>query len=323
MRDQRKARSNTVPRMLLRLGICVVLVYVLPPALLAILNFPMDVDEPFLRTQSAEGNESQRSKAFYENSYAPGSSDVYIATAREAAESVGIEERLRAFVKRFGLIDKRVLEVGAGSGLLQDIVSDYTALDFASNARRFFHKPFVQASATDMPFQDNEFDALWTIWVLEHVPKPEWALMEMRRVVRSGGLIYLAPAWNCPPWAAEGYEVRPYADFDFSGKLTKASLLVRRQAPIRALSLFPIRLIRLSAWLFERKPLRLRYVKLDPTFERYWVADSDAVNSIDSYEAYLWFISRGDLCLNCLDPEAELLQSKRWPLIIRVEKEPS
>jgi hypothetical protein len=31
----------------------------------------------------------------------------------------------------------------------------------------------------------------------------------------------------------------------------------------------------------------------------YWQVDSDAVNSIDSNEAMLWFISRGVECLNC------------------------
>ena len=35
-----------------------------------------------------------------------------------------------------------------------------------------------------------------------------------------------------------------------------------------------------------------------PKHVNYWIADSDAVNSIDSYEAMLWFLSRGDECLN-------------------------
>jgi len=34
-------------------------------------------------------------------------------------------------------------------------------------------------------------------------------------------------------------------------------------------------------------------------FSKYWVADSDVVNSIDRFEALLWFRSRGDECLNC------------------------
>lgn len=113
------------------------------------------------------------------------------------------------FVKVHSLENKRILDVGAGRGYLQDVVHDYTGLDISPTVQRFYHKPFVLASATAMPFKDGEFDALWTIWVLEHIPNPESALHEMRRVVKPGGLLLLAPAWFCPTWAAEGYPVRP------------------------------------------------------------------------------------------------------------------
>ncbi|MBI3472336.1 MAG: hypothetical protein HY013_13355 [Candidatus Solibacter usitatus] len=70
--------------------------------------------------------------------------------ARKAAVQQGVQEMIAGFVQRFGLREKKVLEVGAGSGLLQDTVSDHTALDISPTARRFFHKPFVAASATDI-----------------------------------------------------------------------------------------------------------------------------------------------------------------------------
>jgi ubiquinone/menaquinone biosynthesis C-methylase UbiE len=42
-----------------------------------------------------------------------------------------------------------------------------------------------------LPYDDNSFDAAYTIAVMHHVPPPQWPtfLMEMRRVVRPGGLI--------------------------------------------------------------------------------------------------------------------------------------
>jgi ubiquinone/menaquinone biosynthesis C-methylase UbiE len=79
-----------------------------------------------------------------------------------------------------------------------------------------------------MPFQDGEFDAVWSIWVLEHIPNPEAALNEIRRVVKTGGYLYLQPAWACVPWAADGYDARPYRDFGMAGKLIKASIMIRR-----------------------------------------------------------------------------------------------
>jgi len=58
---------------------------------------------------------------------------------------------------------------------------------------------------------------------------------------------------------------------------------------------------------------------LNPNYEKYWVRDSDAVNSIDSHEAILWFLSRGDECLNC-DDASVFLPMGSVPFIIRVHK---
>ena len=69
----------------------------------------------------------------------------------------------------------------------------------------------------------------------------------------------------------------------------------------------------------ERLP-RFIIGPLEPNFAHYWQPDSDAVNSMDSYEAYIWFLSRGDECLNCDGGIGELLQVRRWPMIIRVRK---
>ena len=80
------------------------------------------------------------------------------------------------------------------------------------------------------------------------------------------------------------------------------------------MAIIPNRVVRRA--VAEFGPTRLRYRRLTPNYEKYWIADSDAVNSIDSYEAMLWFLSRGDECLNCS------LFNFGGPLIIRVHKSP-
>ena len=82
---------------------------------------------------------------------------------------------------------KKCLEVGSGRGLLQDIAEDYTGIDYSDSVARLYHKPFFCASATDLPFGDNEFDIIWSAYVLEHVQNVELALDEMVRVTKSGG----------------------------------------------------------------------------------------------------------------------------------------
>ena len=168
-----------------------------------------------------------------------------------------------------------------------------------------------------MPFPDDSFDAVWSIWVFEHVPNPEQAFLEARRVTRDKGVLFLLPAWNCTPWAAEGYEVRPYSDFGLTGKLIKASIPLRSSGEFKVMSLIPNRILR--SFVARFGPTRLRYRRLAPNYEKYWERDSDAVNSIDSHEAMLWFLSRGDECLNCEDASV-FLPLVSMPLIIRVHK---
>ena len=225
--------------------------------------------------------------------------DIYVRVAQAAASFYDIEGNVRLFAARYNLQGKRVLDVGAGRGYLQDIVDNYVGLDISPTAQRYFHKPFVLASATAMPFRDDEFDAIWTIFVLEHVPNPESALREMRRVVKPGGHILLWPAWFCNSWAAQGYAVRPYSDFGFAGKLIKASLPLRVSPLFQLSYVLPIRLLRFLGTDVHRGPTSFHYTRLTPNYTKYWVPDSDAVNSIDSFEAMLWFESRGDHCLNC------------------------
>jgi hypothetical protein len=121
------------------------------------------------------------------------------------------------------------------------------------------------------------------------LPKPELALREMRIVLRDKGLLYLQAAWQCRSWAAEGYAVRPYSDFDIQGKLIKASIPLRDSIGYRALYIFPLRLVRLINSLLSNRPMNFHYNLLTPNYEHYWQPDSDAVNSMDAYEAVAVF----------------------------------
>ncbi|ANW65639.1 SAM-dependent methyltransferase [Mycobacterium sp. djl-10] len=58
-------------------------------------------------------------------------------------------------------------------------------------ARTLFGYPVVQASATDMPFEDQTFDAAWALGVMCTLDDQMAFLTELRRVVRSPGRIGL------------------------------------------------------------------------------------------------------------------------------------
>jgi ubiquinone/menaquinone biosynthesis C-methylase UbiE len=285
-------------------------------ALVSLIFFPWATDAPLTPNQQAD-LQKHYATAYEKATTAESEDSVYVKTAREAAEKSDVKGNVAWFVRKYGLADKAILDVGAGRGYLQDVVQEYTALDISPSAKRFFHKPFVLASATLMPLADNQFDAAWTIWVMEHVPNPEAALAEMRRVVKEGGYIFLAPAWDCEYWAADGYPVRPYSDFGLGGKLIKATIPL--QLYFWNLSKAPIRTGRYAAWKISGQPTKLRYRRLTPNYTHYWMGDSDAINTLDRHEVALWFLSRGDECLNCQGAMDGFLQDNE-PLILRIHK---
>jgi SAM-dependent methyltransferase len=205
---------------------------------------------------------------------------------------------LGSFVEQYHLEDSLVLEVGCGRGAFQDLVPHYVGVDLSESVARYLRKPFCCAGAAALPFHDNSFAALWSIHVLEHVPDPEKALLEMRRVLKPNGLLFLSPAWYCRPWAAQGYAVRPYSDFDLKGKAVKASIPLRNSLIFRAGYVMPRRLGRLISACLGVRQTDLKYKELSPNFEIFWTDDADAVNSLDPFDVIAWFSWRGDQCLN-------------------------
>ena len=228
--------------------------------IIAAIHFPYDVDAP-LTLQQVEAARKYYTEAYKKPPIeSQGNSEFetkYIQVAEASAQTSHVEEGVSAFVEHFNLSDRPVLEIGSGRGYLQDVAQNYTGLDISPNVARFYHKKFVLGSATAMPFPDSSFDGVWSIWVFEHVPNPEQAFYEARRVLRDKGVLYLSPAWDCTSWAAEGYEVRPYSDFGLVGKLIKASIPLRSSKVFRQMATIPNRVVRRA--VAEFGPTRLRY----------------------------------------------------------------
>ena len=201
---------------------------------------------------------------------------------------------LRRWIADLGLADGRALEVGCGTGLLQDLVPNYLGTDLAANSAMYMHKPFCVCSATRLPFPDNHFDAVWTIWVLEHVEQPAEMLREIRRVLRPGGAVFIRAAYAVDDWVAQGLHKRPFHELTPRQRLTKATIPLRASAPYKIVCTLPRRLYELLRYLWRREPTALRYRALQPNYETYWDYDADACVSLDAYSVALYFLSRGD-----------------------------
>lgn len=213
-------------------------------------------------------------------------------------EQHGRYNDLKRFVAAYGLQEKTCLEIGSSGGMFQDVVDDYHGTDIARSLAPFYHKDYRVAKGEKYPFEDEMFDAIWTIHVYEHVPHLQKALLEIRRLLKPGGLVYFHPAWQCRRWAADGYAVRPYGDFGLKGKCIKLSIPLRNSLLWRGPLVFVKRLYRHLRFVLGHRHATIRYRKLTPNYRVFWTSDSDACNHIDPHDAILWFVSNGFDCLS-------------------------
>jgi len=225
-------------------------------------------------------------RRFYENQY---QGETYGAD-QDAGEQAN---ELHRFIWDYDLKEREVLEIGFGRGSFQDLVKDWVGVELAVSASRFAHRPFVVASADHLPFKDACFDGIWSISVLEHVPRVEQALREVARVLKPGGVALLAPAWHCRSWAAQGYAFRAWSELDFKDRLVKVSIPLRECLWFRAACTIPVRIWRELVYTTRKRPFSLHYRKLKANYTTFWCADSDACNSLDISEMLLWFRARG------------------------------
>ncbi|MBB3159248.1 demethylmenaquinone methyltransferase/2-methoxy-6-polyprenyl-1,4-benzoquinol methylase [Microbacterium proteolyticum] len=114
---------------------------------------------------------------------------------------------LRAVAPKRG---ERILDLAAGTGTssmafvpsgAHVVAADFSRGMIAEGRRRHgnvANLEFVQADATDLPFEDGEFDAVTMSFGLRNVNDPRRALRELRRVTRPGGRIVVCE-FSHPP----------------------------------------------------------------------------------------------------------------------------
>jgi SAM-dependent methyltransferase len=80
-------------------------------------------------------------------------------------------------------------------------------------------QPHLQADASFLPFEAGAFDAIICSELLEHVPDPRPVLEEMRRTLRSGGIVLI-----CAPFLnrmhGDPYDFARFTDFFWRETLT-------------------------------------------------------------------------------------------------------
>ena len=139
-------------------------------------------------------------------------SDINLRARAQLAEYVTAADRIAAAGHA------RILDWGCGYGLMTRLLTDrgleVTAIDYdpaepearAQPLERFPGLAAVRTSEpVQLPFEDESFDAVLSMGVLEHVPNPDGSLDELHRVLRPGGTLYcykLPNRWSYLEWIA-------------------------------------------------------------------------------------------------------------------------
>ena len=150
-----------------------------------------------------------------------------LKTTWEAGDFSEVAKHIETVAEQFvGRLDikpgMKVLDVACGSGNLAVLAAakgaDVTGIDIADNlvesakqraAALGLDIKFEQGDAEAMPYEDNTFDVVMTMFGAMFAPRPEVAASELVRVCKPGGIIAMAN------WTPEGHAGQM---FKLSGK---------------------------------------------------------------------------------------------------------
>lgn len=103
---------------------------------------------------------------------------------------------------------KKVLDLGCGEGTRLNLIlpesAEGTGIDISPTAiklgkSRYPKIKFIQADLEEIPLRNNDFDVVYSAYVLEHLSNPEKVLDEAARLLRKDGfLVLIAPNYGSP-----------------------------------------------------------------------------------------------------------------------------
>ena len=205
-------------------------------------------------------------------------------------------DRIEASVGRQAV----VLEIGGGIYQTRccnayERFENYIPLDLsASSIRRYaqrYGRHGIIADATRLPIRSGSVDAVFTRTFLEHVPRPELALSEIRRVLRPGGIVVHQDAWFCRWWHRFGVVgLVPWSAMTLRERAIYLASRCTEFPPARAAVILGRRLLREA---FCASSNSLAYRKLRPNYRLHLGCDEDAASSIDPAEVLRHYCANG------------------------------
>lgn len=113
---------------------------------------------------------------------------------------------IKESIKKIDSEEIKILDFGSGVSFFTFLISDLgyntTALDIDPMVEADFKKAiqafqkekninFILSNDNIIPVKDNHFDLIYSVSVIEHIPDPISALIEIQRVLKKGGFLVL------------------------------------------------------------------------------------------------------------------------------------
>lgn len=160
----------------------------------------------------------------------------------------------------------RVLDAGCGSGRLLDELRDYgqlTGLDLNPDsvevARGRGHADVVQGPVEQLPWDDETFDLVISLDMVEHTPDDRVTLRELRRVTKPGGRFLMTVPALRALWSSHDVFNNHYRRYDrrmLRALAAETGWSIERMTYFNSLLLPPAALVRLLQRVRHRELMR-------------------------------------------------------------------
>jgi ubiquinone/menaquinone biosynthesis C-methylase UbiE len=127
----------------------------------------------------------------------------------------------------------KILEVGSGTlGLSRYLRREITGIDINTKGPRFEHMRLVTANAWDLPFEDQSFDVVVSMDMLEHIPPMyrEQVVRELLRVSKSKVFLAFPSGEEAEVWEAKARNVYDNVMKRFKNNKTRAKVFAHRNS---------------------------------------------------------------------------------------------